>query len=91
LSTSPFVQDRNNFLERLSKLVVETATACYGWVLMSNYAHFLFRTGDVGLSTLMRRLLTGYAASFNRRHPAHDGASFSKTDTNPLSARRIFI
>ena len=63
--------DRNNFLERLSKLVIETDTACYAWVFMSNHAHFLFRTGDVGLSTLMRRLLTGYAVSFNRRHKRH--------------------
>ena len=38
---------------------------------MSNHAHFLFRTGDVGLSTVMRRLLTGYAVSFNRRHKRH--------------------
>lgn len=35
---------------------------------MSNHAHLLLRTGDVPLSTLMARLLTGYAAGFNRRH-----------------------
>ena len=64
-------RDRNNFLERVSKLVRETNTACYAWALMSNHAHFLFRTGDVGLSTLMRRLLTGYVVSFNRRHKRH--------------------
>lgn len=64
-------KDWNNFLERVSKLVSETNTACYAWALMSNHAHFLFRTGDVGLSTLMRRLLTGYAVSFNRRHKRH--------------------
>lgn len=64
-------RDRNNFLERVSKLVPETNTACYAWALMSNHAHFLFRTEDVGLSTLMRRLLTGYVVSFNRRHKRH--------------------
>jgi REP element-mobilizing transposase RayT len=64
-------RDRNNFLERVGKLVPETNTACYAWALMSNHAHFLFRTGDVGLSTLMRRLLTGYVVSFNRRHKRH--------------------
>ncbi len=63
--------DRNNFLERLGKLVSATNTGCYAWVFMRNHAHFLFRTGDVGLSTLMRRLLTGYAVSFNRRHKRH--------------------
>jgi len=35
------------------------------------HAHFLFRTGLVPLSTIMRRLLTGYAVSFNRRHKRH--------------------
>ena len=64
-------RDRNNFLERVGKLVPETNTACYAWALMSNHAHFLFRTGDVGLSTLTRRLLTGYVVSFNRRHKRH--------------------
>jgi len=35
---------------------------------MSVHAHFLFRTGLSPLVTLMRRLLPGYAVSFNRRH-----------------------
>ena len=56
-------KDLNNFLERLSKLATETKTVCYVWALMSNHAHFLFRTGETGLSTLMRRLLTGYAVN----------------------------
>lgn len=30
--------------------------------------HLLVRTGDVPLSKLMARLLTGYASSFNRRY-----------------------
>lgn len=64
-------RDRNNFLERLSELVPKTKTACYAWAFMSNHAHFLFRTGDVALSSLMRRVLTGYAVSFNRRHKRH--------------------
>ena len=54
-------RDRDNFLERLAVLLTETKTACYGWVLLSNHAHFLLRTGMVGISTVMRRLLTGYA------------------------------
>ncbi len=33
-----------------------------------NHAHFLFRTGLAPLATFMRRLLTGYAVGFNRRH-----------------------
>jgi len=38
---------------------------------MTNHAHFLFRSGPGGIATLMRRVLTGYALSFNRRHKRH--------------------
>jgi REP element-mobilizing transposase RayT len=64
-------KDRENILERLSVLLSETKTICYAWALMPNHAHFLFRSGDSGLSTLMMKLLTGYAVSFNRRHKRH--------------------
>ena len=64
-------KDKDNFLDRLEALLPETQTTCYAWALLSNHAHFLFRTGDIPLSTLMRRLLTGYAVSFNRRHKRH--------------------
>lgn len=64
-------RDRDNLLDRLAKLLPETQTASYAWVFIPNHAHFLFRTGDVPLATLMRRLLTGYAVSFNRRHKRH--------------------
>lgn len=64
-------KDRDNFLDRLSDLLPATKTACYAWALLSNHAHFLFRSGDAGLSTLMRRLLTGYVVSFNHRHKRH--------------------
>jgi len=64
-------KDRDDLIDRLSTILQDAKMACYGWALMSNHAHFLFRTGDMGLSTVMRRLLTGYAVSFNRRHKRH--------------------
>ena len=64
-------RDRENLLQRIEMLLPETETACYAWALLSNHAHFLFRTGKVPLATLMRRLLTGYVISFNRRHKRH--------------------
>jgi len=64
-------QDRENFLDRLGTLLPETNITCYAWAFLSNHAHFLFRTGDIPLSTLMRRLLTGYAVTFNLRHKRH--------------------
>jgi len=61
-------QDYQNFLERLGNILTDSSTACYAWVLMTNHAHLLLRTGMVPVSTIMRRLLTGYAQKFNRRH-----------------------
>ena len=64
-------QDRESFLERLDRLIPETKTTSYAWVLMSNHVHFLLWSGPEGISKLMRRLLTGHAVSFNRRHRMH--------------------
>ena len=64
-------EDRENLIERLSILIPKTKTQCYAWVFMPNHAHFLFRTGDTPLSALMRRVLTGYAISFNLRYQRH--------------------
>jgi len=61
-------QDRNSFLTRLEKIVIETHTDCYAWALMPNHFHLLLKTGKVPISTVMRRLLTGYAIGFNGRH-----------------------
>ena len=49
-------------------MIQETATPCYAWALMTNHVHLLLRTGTVPIATIMRRLLTGYAVRFNRRH-----------------------
>lgn len=64
-------QDRDDLLNRLEALLPETRTACYSWALIPNHAHFLLRTGTAPPATLMRRLLTGYAVTFNRRHMRH--------------------
>lgn len=64
-------EDRVSFLARVGRVLTESATACYAWALMPNHAHFLLQTGRVSLSTVMRRLLTGYAVTFNRRHRRH--------------------
>jgi REP element-mobilizing transposase RayT len=64
-------RDRENFLDRLGRILLETKTACYAWTFLENHAHFLMRTGEVPLATAMRRLLTGYVVSFNRRYKRH--------------------
>ena len=63
--------DRTNFLKRLGTILSETGTPCYAWVLMHNHVHLLLKTGLTPIATVMRRLLTGYAQQFNRRHSRH--------------------
>lgn len=60
--------DRQNFLFRLGTLVQKTGTQVCAWALMDNHAHLLVLSGREGISSFMRKLLTGYALSYNRRH-----------------------
>jgi len=60
--------DRDDFLRRLGSILRESQTCCFAWALMPNHFHLLLRTGLVPISTIMQRLLTGYAVSFNMRH-----------------------
>jgi REP element-mobilizing transposase RayT len=63
--------DRNEFLERLEFILSETHTPCHAWALIPNHFHLLLKTGSVPIATAMRRLLSGYVQSFNRRHRRH--------------------
>jgi len=49
-------------------LAQETGTRILAWALMRNHVHLLFFSGPAGISQFMRRLLTGYALRYNRRH-----------------------
>lgn len=60
--------DRHSFLDRLRNLLAETGTECFAWALIPNHLHLLLRPRQIELSRFMRRLLTGYAVNFNRRH-----------------------
>jgi REP element-mobilizing transposase RayT len=60
--------DRKDFLARFAQILEETQTQCYAWALIPNHFHLLIRTGQTPLSAVMRRLMTGYAVSFNHRH-----------------------
>jgi putative transposase len=61
-------EDRKAFIARLGSLVMETESRILAWALMENHIHLLVVSGPGGLSTFMRRLLTGYAIGFNRKH-----------------------
>jgi REP element-mobilizing transposase RayT len=60
--------DRDEFIRRLAAVVKETQTFCYAWALIPNHFHLLLRTGATPITTVMQRLLSGYAGAFNRRH-----------------------
>ena len=61
-------KDRNSFLKRFAIILEETQTQCYAWSLIPNHFHLLMKTGATPLSKVMRRLMTGYAVTFNKRH-----------------------
>jgi putative transposase len=60
--------DQNAFVERMGQMALDTHTKIYAWALMTNHAHILLKSGQQGLSKFMRRLLTGYAIAYNKRH-----------------------
>ncbi|MFH1985080.1 MAG: transposase, partial [Pseudomonadota bacterium] len=61
-------EDRDAFIDRLGAILSQTGTQCFAWALIPNHFHLLLRTGNVPIATVMRRLLTGHAVTFNRRH-----------------------
>ena len=61
-------RDRRQFLDRLSDILGETETLCYAWSLMPNHFHLLLLPTCFKLAVVMRRLLTGYAVTFNLMH-----------------------
>jgi putative transposase len=82
--------DRNNFLERLGTIIDESDTHCYAWALLPNHCHLLFKTGLSPIATVMRRLLTGYAVTFNRRHRRH-GHLFQNRYKSILCQEEVYL
>ena len=60
--------DRDRFVARFGEVLQKTETRCFAWSLLPNHFHLLLQTGRLPIATVMRRLLTGYAVYFNRRH-----------------------
>lgn len=64
-------RDRNDFLYRLANLAQTGSLDIYAWALLPNHFHMLCKTKKRPLASSMRKLLTGYAVRFNRRHGRH--------------------
>ena len=61
-------EDKARFLDRLGEKVAVDKGAIYAWALMKNHVHLLFKSGEKGVSSVMRKLLTWYAQYYNHRH-----------------------
>jgi putative transposase len=60
--------DRADFVRRVEAALILSPNEILAWALMPNHLHSLIRSGAQGLSPFMRRVMTGYALGFNRRH-----------------------
>jgi putative transposase len=61
-------RDRDDFLNRLGRILSDTRPSCFAWSLMATHCHLLLRTGSVPIATEPHRLLTEYALRVDRRH-----------------------
>jgi REP-associated tyrosine transposase len=82
--------DRTHFAKRLGKIVSDTHTDCLAWALMPNHFHLLLKTDQTHLSTFMRRLLTGHALWFNKRH-GRSGHLFQNRFKSILCQEEIYF
>ena len=60
--------DKRNFIDRLENIIKDTETSCFAWAIIPNHFHLILKTGNVPIATVMRKLLTGHALWYNRRH-----------------------
>lgn len=60
--------DRHDLLQRLGAVLPRAGMRCFAWALLSNHFHLVLQTGETPLSIVLKRVATGFAVSFNRRH-----------------------
>ena len=60
--------DHRDFVQPLQVLREQTGVDCLAWSLISDHFQLLVRPRLTTLAKFTRRLLTGYAVSFNLRY-----------------------
>ena len=60
--------DRHEFLRLLERVIRQSSATIYAYCLMGNHFHLSVRVGTVPLASIMQRILTGYAGTFNRKY-----------------------
>lgn len=82
--------DRMSFVNRLGAILRETQTRCFAWCLLPDRFYLLLETGITPLSTVMRRLLTGYAVSFNQKYK-RDGHLFNNRYKSNIWEKKPYL
>ena len=82
--------DRDDFLSRLIELTTTSSTRCFAWALIPNHLHLLLQTGNIPISSLMQKLLGGYATTFNLRH-RRSGHLFQNRYKSILCQEEIYL
>jgi REP element-mobilizing transposase RayT len=62
---------KEDFLDRLETVVETDKIVVYAWALLPNHFHLLLRSGPKPLSGAMRKVMTGFAVSYNLRRSRH--------------------
>jgi len=83
-------EDKTRFLERLGQKVQEGRGFVYAWVLMDTHVHILFKSGESGISTFMRKLLTWYVPSTTTAATSA-GDIYLRIATDPFSVMKTTI
>ena len=60
--------DRRRFVETLEEVVESSGWVMFGWVLMSNHYHLLFKTPEPNLVDGMTWFQNTWTRRFNTRH-----------------------
>jgi putative transposase len=64
--------DRRELLRRLDKATRRYNWVCLAYCLMTNHFHLVVKTPDLGLSSGMQELVSGYSRQTNRRYGRRD-------------------
>ena len=83
--------DRSAFRENLARIVSESGAELLAYRLLRDRFYVALRIGAIPLAAIMRRLLTGYAKVFNRRHDRSGHLFQARYRASPCRDQEIAI
>ena len=84
--------DYSYLLRILGLLKAEMNFEIHAYCLMSNHVHLLLKENQIGdISLIMKRLLTKYAMSFNRKYQRSGALIASRYKSTPVEVDEYFI